>query len=40
MHPNVIVTDAYKIMNKRHSKYDKLYYKKVEEKSNEQFVSK
>lgn len=31
LHPNVVVTDAFKIMSKRNNKYDKLFYQKAQQ---------
>ncbi|CAK67231.1 unnamed protein product (macronuclear) [Paramecium tetraurelia] len=40
MHPNLCVTDAHKIMNKRNNRYDKLFYQKDREQSHQQGMSR
>ncbi|CAD8212127.1 unnamed protein product [Paramecium pentaurelia] len=40
IHPNLSVTDAHKIMNKRNNRYDKLFYQKDREQSQQQGISR
>ncbi|CAD8126471.1 unnamed protein product [Paramecium sonneborni] len=40
MHPNLSATDAHKIMNKRNNRYDKLFYQKDYEQTQQQVISR